>query len=46
MNNVQVAPVQMATRVGLDVTSYFNPDDDTCRVRRNREMTLELPWLR
>jgi len=26
----------------LDVTSYSNLDDDTCRVGCNREMTLKL----
>ena len=45
-NGVQVAPIQMTTRVGLDVTSYSNLDDDTCRVGSNGGMTLKLPQLR
>jgi len=32
----------MTTRVGLDATCYSNPDDVTCRVGCNIEMTLEL----
>ena len=33
---------KLTTRVGLDATCYSNPDDDTCRVGCNREMTLKL----
>ena len=42
-NDVQVAPIQMTTRVGLDVTSYSNSDDDMCRVGSNGEILLKLP---
>jgi len=31
-NDAQVILAQMMTRVGLGITCYPNPDDDTCRV--------------
>ena len=39
---LKLPPTQMTTRVGLDATCSSNPDDATCRVGCNIEMTLEL----
>jgi len=43
---LKLPPTQMTTRVGLNATCSSNPNDATCRVGCNIEMTLELSLLR